>query len=272
MVINMEKKRFILDNGINRVVKEDKIKELTELLRNLNKKGLTDELKEKGLKLVKSISPLELSMAEQSLVEEGMNPSELRHLCEIHMLILKGELEKLQGKLVKGHVLDTLIKEHEIILGYLDKLDKVTKSILNMDRYDENKKEFEEVVNLANNLLSAEPHHKREEDALFPELEIRGITGPTRIMRLEHEDLRKKKRALRELGEMVGSMDFDEYKEKLESNSKDISFELRDHIYKENYILYPTALESICDKNDWNSIKEKCDKIGYCTFTPEQCI
>ena len=54
----MEKKRFILDNGINREVKEDKIKELTELLRNLNEKGLTDDLKKKGLKLVRSISPL----------------------------------------------------------------------------------------------------------------------------------------------------------------------------------------------------------------------
>lgn len=43
----MEKKRFILDNGINRAVNEDKIKELTILLRNLNEKGLTEDLKER---------------------------------------------------------------------------------------------------------------------------------------------------------------------------------------------------------------------------------
>ena len=146
----MEKKRFILDNGINREVKEDKIKELTELLRNLNEKGLTDDLKKKGLKLVRSISPLELSMAEQSLVEEGMDPSELRHLCEIHMLILKGELEKLQGKISEGHVLHTLIKEHELILGFLDKLDLTTKNIINMEAYDKNREEFKEIVKLAN--------------------------------------------------------------------------------------------------------------------------
>ena len=46
----MEKKRFILDNGVNRAVNEGKIKELTVLLRNLNEKGLTEDLKEKGLK------------------------------------------------------------------------------------------------------------------------------------------------------------------------------------------------------------------------------
>ncbi|MEG1313650.1 MAG: DUF438 domain-containing protein, partial [Bacilli bacterium] len=60
----MEKKRFILDNGVNRAVNEDRIKELTVFLSKLNEQGLTEELKEKGLKLVKSISPLELSMAE----------------------------------------------------------------------------------------------------------------------------------------------------------------------------------------------------------------
>lgn len=267
----MEKKRFILDNGVNREVNEGKLKELTVLLRNLNEKGLTDDLKEKGLKLVKSISPLELSMAEQSLVEEGMDPSELRHLCEIHMLILKGELEKLQGKIECGHVLYTLIQEHEVILSFLDKLDKTTKKIMMMKTYDATKEEFKYIVELANSLLSAEPHHKREEDALFPELEVRGITGPTRIMRLEHEDLRKKKRVLRDLGESVEKIDFNDYRERLEKLSNDICFELRDHIYKENYILYPTALESIEDKNKWNDIKDKCDKIGYCEFTPEKC-
>ena len=90
-------------------------------------------------------------------------------------------------------------------------------------------------------------------------------------MRLEHEDLRKKKRSLRDLGESVENIDFNEYKEKLSKLSNDICFELRDHIYKENYILYPTALESIDDKNNWSNIKEKCDKIGYCDFTPEEC-
>lgn len=267
----MEKKRFILDNGVNKAINEERIKELANLLRELNDKGITDELKEKGIKLVKSISTLELSIAEQSLVEEGMDPSELRHLCEIHMLILKGELEKLQGRLKKGHVLDTLIKEHELILSFLDELDITTNKIINMEAYDKNDKEFNYIVELANNLLEAEPHHKREEDALFPELEVRGITGPTRIMRLEHEDLRKKKRALRDLGESVENIDFNKYKEKLQSLSKDICFELRDHIYKENYILYPTALESIDDEDNWERIKEKCNKIGYCTFTPDEC-
>lgn len=60
----MENKKLILGNGVNGAVNEEKIRELTVVLRELNEKGLTEELKEKGLKLVKSISPLELSIAE----------------------------------------------------------------------------------------------------------------------------------------------------------------------------------------------------------------
>lgn len=90
-------------------------------------------------------------------------------------------------------------------------------------------------------------------------------------MRLEHEDLRKKKRALKELSESVENLDFNDYKDELKKLSNSICFELKDHIFKENYILYPTALESIESNAKWVNMKKECDNIGYCTFTPEDC-
>lgn len=268
----MDKRKFILDNGVNREVNDFKIKELTDLLSKLNTEGLTEDLKEEGLKLVKSISPLELSMAEQNLVEDGMDPSELRHLCDIHMMVLKDELEKLRSNISKGHLLYTMVEEHTVILEVLKELESVTNVILTMEKYDVSKAEFKKVTELANKVLDAEPHHKREEDVLFVELEKRGITGPTRIMKLEHEDLRNMKKKLKELSESVNTIDFDVYKSSLEKISKAICFELKDHIFKENYILYPTALETINDDAIWNGMKNKCDEIGYCTFTPVECL
>lgn len=267
----MENKRFVLGNGINGAVNEEKIKELTVVLRELNAQGITDELREKGLKLVKSISPVELSMAEQQLIEEGTDPSELRHLCEIHMEVLKDELEKLQSNISKGHVLYTLIEEHELILSFLRELEEVTNTILGLYSFDADRKEFGRVTELITNIIGAEPHHKREEDVLFPELEVMGITGPTRIMRLEHDDLRKKKHDLKDLSESVSTLDFEEYKKELKKLSNSICFELRDHIFKENYILYPTALESINSEAKWDNMKNECDNIGYCSFTPDNC-
>ncbi|HLF85906.1 MAG TPA: hypothetical protein VI584_02375 [Nitrospiria bacterium] len=44
---------------------------------------------------------------------------------------------------------------------------------------------------------------------------------------------------------------------------------LRDHIFKENNILCPMALQVIPEKNSWDKMKAECDKIEYCCFTPE---
>ncbi|MDU3017944.1 DUF438 domain-containing protein [Clostridium perfringens] len=268
----MENKEVILKNGQAKVIDYERIKRLTDFLRRINKEGITKELREEGLDIVKSIDPLELSIAEQSLIDDGMEPSELRHLCDIHMEILKDELEKLKSNISRGHVLDTLVEEHTKILGLLEELEVVTSKIVKMDKYNKEKVEFSKALGIVQGILDAELHHKREEDVLFPELEKREITGPTRIMRLEHDQLREKKRRLKELIKVVEYLDFEDFKDNLQSLSKEICFELKDHIFKENYILYPTALEAIKDEKLWKSMREKCDDIGYCPFTPKECI
>jgi DUF438 domain-containing protein len=87
-------------------------------------------------------------------------------------------------------------------------------------------------------------------------------------MRMEHDELRARKRLLKETASKVDSMDFKTYKARVDETAKYIVFNLRDHIYKENYILYPTALDAIQDDELWADMKNRCDKVGYCDFTP----
>jgi|GEM_PF-1928779 len=47
---------------------------------------------------------------------------------------------------------------------------------------------------------------------------------------------------------------------------------LRDHIFKENTILYPAAFRAIRDPKVWDDILHKCDEIGYCCFTPAYAL
>lgn len=245
-----------------------RIEKLTEVLERLNTQGVTEELRNEALDIVSNIDPIELSIAEQKLIEKGMNPQDLRHLCDIHMEVLKDELDKVRTKIESGHVLDTLIIEHEKIKGFLTELEEINFNIQKLKSPDENTELTSKLVVVADNLLDAEKHHKREEDVLFPELEKRNITGPTRIMRMEHDELRARKRLLKETARALDSMDFGAYKAKVDEAAKYIVFNLRDHIYKENYILYPTALDAIQDKALWEDMKNRCDKIGYCGFTP----
>lgn len=246
-----------------------KIQELTEVLQKLNEHGLTDDLRKEALDIVSNINPIELSIAEQNLVEKGMNPQDLRHLCDVHMEVLKGELDKVKTQIDPGHVVHTFISEHEKILGFLTELEEINSRIQKLTSYDRGSKEFEEMKTVVDNILDAESHHQREEQVLFIEMEDREITGPTRIMRMEHDDLRAKKKQLRQLARDASKLDFNEVKEKVDDTAKYIIFNLRDHIFKENHILYPTAIQSIKDKEIWKDMKKRCDKIGYCNFTPK---
>ena len=246
-----------------------KIKELKEVLKNLNKVGINDEIRKEALDLVKDIDPIDLSIAEQQLIEEGMEPQDLRHLCDVHMEVLKDELSKVKANISKDHVVYTLIDEHDKILRFLEDLEKVNSDIQNTKSYNEAKEKIHSLHNLAESILDAENHHQREEKVLFVEMKKREITGPTRIMRMEHDDLRARKKELKRLSKNADKMKFDEFKIRVDETSKYIIFNLRDHIFKENYILYPSSLEAIKEKDIWDDMKKRCDEIGYCSFTFE---
>ncbi|WP_271812353.1 DUF438 domain-containing protein [Clostridium beijerinckii] len=247
-----------------------KIEELTDVLEKLNRHGVSDELRKEALEIVSDINTIDLSIAEQNLIEKGMNPQDLRQLCDIHMEVLKDELDKIKTKIKPGHVVDTFINEHEKILGFLTELEEINSRIQKSDNYDSCAKEFDLLKTVIDNILDAEKHHLREAQVLFSEMEERKITGPTRIMRMEHDDLRAKKKFLKAIAENASKSEFKEVKEKVDDTSKYIVFNLRDHIFKENYILYPTAIEAIKDNEIWDDMKSRCDEIGYCSFTPKE--
>jgi len=243
--------------------------QLTQIIGRLNAGEDPERVREEAREFLATVSPEDLTFAEHELVSAGLAPEDLRHLCSIHMGMLEGEAEKLKSQLQPGHVIHTMIAEHEIILGFLDELDAVNRSIQSMERYEPGREEFVKLRHVAEHLVGAESHHQREEEVLFPEVERRGVFGPPQVMRMEHEELRARKQEIRQLAERVGAMDFGAFKSRLNAASKFIVLTLRDHIFKENNILYPAAVQVIRDAEQWQRMKAACDAIGYCCFTPK---
>ncbi len=79
-------------------------------------------------------------------------------------------------------------------------------------------------------------------------------------MRQDHEKFKSRKKRLLERSKAP-----EQHSEEIKELIDFLVFELRDHIFKENNILYPTALEEL---GDWEAIRKEGDKIGYCTFLP----
>lgn len=172
-------------------------------------------------------------------------------------------------QLGKTHPVSILISEHEIILQNLKELKEIAEKIKMAQGSGEIKNQLKRLKEIAHLLLETESHHQREEQALFPRLERRGISGPPQVMRLEHEQLRAKKKRLAELTAQAESQNYTQLSRELHEVGSYIASTLQNHIFKEDNILYPMALR-IFQAEEWPEITKEFDRIGYCPFTPSR--
>lgn len=230
------------------------MKDLTETLEKFYN-GSVDE--EKAMKKINEANPLEISKAEQKLLDRGMTQRELREFCELHLQAIQDKIKKIKEKLEPDHPIKTLINEHEKILDYLNELENLQETLENRELKTNEEKRLQE---LADHLVDSEKHHDREEEVIFPRLEAKGIDGPPRIMRQDHDKFKPKKKELKKLAENPKKN-----KEEIIDIIDFLTLNLKDHIFKEDNILYPTALKKL---KDWTKIKEEANQVGYCQFTP----
>ena len=142
--------------------------------------------------------------------------------------------------------LDILRKEHDKVLEILDKLEK--------DLEDQNEESLIKDINTLGKEFDLHSLNK-EEKALFPELEkfIPRDGGPTGMMIIEHKDLTD---SIKNFKESLETKDF----EKLNEIGSHIIDLLREHINKENNILFMMADMHLDDKQK-ESILEKFKDI-----------
>ncbi|UCE15904.1 MAG: DUF438 domain-containing protein [Candidatus Bathyarchaeota archaeon] len=68
--------------------------ELKTLLRELRSEAGITRVREKAQEFLEDVDPKVLSLAEQELIQEGMNPEEIKKLCELHLKVLLTKDEK----------------------------------------------------------------------------------------------------------------------------------------------------------------------------------
>ena len=248
--------------------KIDKKQEIKNLIKQLKTEKDVSRLKEKAKDILKNVSPTDLGLIEQEIIEEGTTRKEMRKLCDVHLEVMKESMGKPEINLKPGHPIHTLMEEHKMILDFIEKLKEVVKKIEAAKSFDRISKELEMLEHIAEHLVEADKHHQREEEVLFPMLEKFGVTEPPEIMKEEHEELKPKKKELYKTAKECKEMSYLEFTRKVKELAEYLIKKLPDHIYKEDNILYPMAIQVI-PKEKWKEIKKKCDKIGYCCFTPQ---
>lgn len=248
-------------------IPEDKKRMLKETIKQLHAGVSPKEVKEKFRHMLENVSSTEIAKIEQELIKEGMPREEIQRLCDLHMEVFREQLGKQRLEIPTGHPINILMEEHKIMLQIAEKLNIMASKLQKISDKTYVGKEIHDIAHISEDLRDSEKHYLREENALFPYLEKHGITEPPAIMWMEHNQIREKKKQLRKLVEDYNSTDFQDFKEQLAETAEALSNLLPNHFFKENNILFPTALRVVTEE-EWRESRKEFDEIGYCCFTP----
>ncbi|NIM45516.1 MAG: DUF438 domain-containing protein [Nitrososphaeria archaeon] len=247
----------------------EKKKILKKLIRRLHEGAKPEEIKEKFRDIVKDVTSTEIAQIEEELIREGMPREEIQRLCDIHLAVLRETLEKEKTIAPVGHPIHILMEEHKILLKNANELKDMGEKIKERRDLASAVGEMEHIRHIEEHLKDSESHYLREENVIFPYLERHGITQPPAIMWTEHDKVRKMEKDFYRLIDTHENMAFKDFTKELGDITTSLVDMLSTHFYKENNILFPTALKVITE-NEWKDIRKQFDELGYCCFTPEQ--
>jgi len=235
------------------------------LLQRLQQTNDIAPLRQDARELLLSLAPQAQVAAEQALVWAGFAPNDLWQPGSFHLGLFEDHTIQLKSGLSPGHVICTLIEEHDFILGYLQELEILNRAIQTLHKVTS--LELQALDDIATNLLNAEPHHQREEAVLFVAVEKRGMVGPAQVLRHDHEGIRARKQELYNLAQIGHQIPFAEFQTRMKATAGILILTLRDHIFKENTILYPAALNRIPEASTWEAMRIASNTISCCAFS-----
>lgn len=160
--------------------------------------------------------------------------------------------------------INTLKDEHQVIQRFLVVLEKLADQVEETGKVDVER--FEKILDFIKTFADR-CHHGKEEGILFPLVEKRGIPkeeGPIGMMLLEHDQGREYVAGLTEA--LKKYQEEEDTSNEVAENARGYIEILRNHIPKEDDILYPMAEEVLKPEDDKELIAEfekvEEEKIG----------
>ena len=236
---------------------------LKNILRQLHEGRSVDEVKAEFAALADEISPEEIAEVEQMLIDEGMPINEVNNLCDVHVAVMRDALDHTGSpETIPGHPLHTFKLENDAAEAVLKNLRRAFESY--KARPDAQK--LSVLRHRADELLEYERHYSRKENILFPYLEKYDFHGPTQVMWQTHDQIRSLWKSLIKSLSQQPSGDPVEI-QSLADILDPLEQAIRDMFYKEDKILFPTALK-LLKEADWLAARRQENEIGYFTVQP----
>ena len=220
-------------------------------------------LKQRFRDLIQGVEAPEIAKMEQELMNEGLPAEEIKKLCDVHVEIFKEALEEQdRPEPPLGHPVHTYMKENrasEKIMSDTSLLMGLLGQPPSTEAFEEHRQELGELIE---QLSAINIHYTRKENQLFPMLEAHHFTGPSQVMWSIHDDIRAQMKQAREAFANNDSV-------QTVTSLKEAIQAIRDMIYKEEHILFPTSLDMLTD-SEWIKVKDGEPDIGFAWVTPDE--
>lgn len=228
-----------------------------------------EQVKAELVELLRQVPYGEVVEVEQQLIEEGLPPEEIQKFCDVHSLVLEGNIDLSGAKSIPpGHPVDTFIQENKELLKVVDEASELLDRLAKTQPPEDPSALILRLLSAFNGLLDIDKHYQRKEYLLFPFLEKAGITGPPAVMWGKHDEIRNMIKGCAEVLRTGGLTPKDIL------SAYDLLFNpallgIEDMIKKEEEILFPMSLDHLTDENWWE-IYQQTLSIGFCLYDPQQ--
>ena len=229
------------------------------------------KVREDSRELLASVGLKEMVAAERHLLSAGVSFDQLRQFVYAFAKILGDQAASLRANVGPNHLVRLVLAEHEMLECFLADLKDVNDSIQQMNCINDVCSEFRKLCHIANHLLIAYNHHQREEDIIFPALKGYPCYSLCRAMQKSHFRIISATNNLLALITNFNVIEGEEFKTRLDSLVTFLVPAMREHLFQEDNILYPIALEVLNDDKTWKRLKEASEDLGYCGFDGVIC-
>ena len=206
--------------------------------------------------LAQGIDSVEIARMEQALIAEGMPVSEVQRLCDVHVSVFKDSLDTAEEASVAGdHPVDAYRRENAVATRLVAELNTALGELQGAREPEQRTAVLGVISAGLEQLAQIDTHFTRKENQLFPVLENHEVVGPTKVMWALDDDIRgriKSARALVAAGDVASLL----------ATLPETLTMIDDMIYKEEKILFPTALGVVTDA-EWATISAGDSEIGY---------
>ncbi len=232
---------------------------LKEIITQIDRGKSVEEVKDEFAALLAEVEPAEIAILEQALIAEGIPPERIKQLCDVHVAIFKEALDK---HATQAHVAKIeVVSSAESFIAQMKQENATADQILTELEAAIQTGQWHEARQLLHALRAHEAHYVRKENVLFPYLEKHGFSGPSTVMWAIHDDIRAEWKQL----DMLLN-DHPDTRQVWETFQK-LTQAMRQMFYKEENILFPTALQMLSPQ-EWAAMTKGEDVTYSEGFAP----